>query len=276
MHDKEYYTKTYNKLSANFGVEVSSVYGILLGINDYLKGYERLTEDGYFYVTIPTLQELTRLQRKRQSAILKEMVAIGLIDIKRRGNPARRYFKILSYDMGQLQGRSLDDFQIVQNGQTRLSQMDKLDCPKSANKIVPNGQTSLSQTDTKLEYINKNKETRTYIRTYKNKDNEEIINLYEESFGGIHPKFLEMLNDDIQAYGKEWVFHALKRTIKRNIKQWKYVTAILNDWRKYGMDSKPWEIEENGSNRKDSKKSSNMYGNATAEQWENEPTELIL
>jgi hypothetical protein len=86
------------KLAKVIGFEESGVYSILL--NMYINYYNRkeLTDDGFFFCTVPYFEKRYGLKRRRQDNIFKKLEEAGLITITHRSkehiSSMRRYIKI--------------------------------------------------------------------------------------------------------------------------------------------------------------------------------------
>lgn len=61
-----------------------------------------------------------------------------------------------------------------------------------------------------------------------------IFELYEENIGAITPMMAEILKEDEKIYPHSWIEQAIKIAVTRNVRNWKYVQAILERWQKEG------------------------------------------
>ncbi len=62
-----------------------------------------------------------------------------------------------------------------------------------------------------------------------------VYQLYEKAFGfSVTPMLAEELNDAESSYGYAWVQDALKEAVNSNVRNWKYVQAILERWQRDG------------------------------------------
>lgn len=61
-----------------------------------------------------------------------------------------------------------------------------------------------------------------------------IFELYEENIGAITPMMADILKEDEKTYPDSWIEQAIEIAIKRNVRNWKYVQAILERWQKEG------------------------------------------
>lgn len=80
-------------------------------------------EEGWFYQTAETIEEITGLSRFKQDNIITELEKQGIIKKEVRGIPAKRYFKL---DCEPLANK------FVNNSQTSMQEIRKQDCEKLA------------------------------------------------------------------------------------------------------------------------------------------------
>lgn len=78
-----------------------------------------------------------------------------------------------------------------------------------------------------------------------------VFKLYEENFGPLTPMIADALKDAEETYSDEWVAEAMEAALKNNVRNWKYVEAILKRWREKG--------KYEGRDRQDAEKSSERY-----------------
>jgi DnaD/phage-associated family protein len=69
-----------------------------------------------------------------------------------------------------------------------------------------------------------------------NKSN--VFKLYEENIGALTPLIADMLRDAEKNYSSEWFEEAFEIAVSRNVRNWKYVSAILNRWKENGKDER--------------------------------------
>jgi DNA replication protein len=75
----------------------------------------------------------------------------------------------------------------------------------------------------------------------------DIFKLYEENIGPLTPLIADMLKEAEGLYRAEWVEEAFVIAAKSNVRNWKYVEAILKRWKENGHAQK--------QNKRDDKKS---------------------
>ena len=86
-----------------------------------------------------------------------------------------------------------------------------------------------------------------------------LFKLYEENIGPLTPMIADMLKDAEETYSQEWVAEALEIAVKKNIRNWKYVEAILKRWKEKG--------EHEGKDRQDAEKGSERYTKSEFEEY---------
>jgi len=69
-----------------------------------------------------------------------------------------------------------------------------------------------------------------------NKSN--IFKLYEENIGALTPLLSDMLREAEKTYPGMWFEEAFEIAVSRNIRNWKYVEAILARWKENGKDER--------------------------------------
>jgi DnaD/phage-associated family protein len=78
-----------------------------------------------------------------------------------------------------------------------------------------------------------------------------VFKLYEENFGPLTPMLADALKDAEETYSDEWVAEAMEVAVKNNVRNWKYVEAVLKRWREKG--------KHEGKDRQDAGKGSERY-----------------
>ncbi len=73
-----------------------------------------------------------------------------------------------------------------------------------------------------------------------------IFNLYEQNIGPLTPMIAERLRDAEQAYPELWIEDAIRIAVENNVRKWRYVEAILEDW----LTSGKREREDRGDTEK--------------------------
>lgn len=96
--------------------------------------------DGWFSVTIEDLEEKTTLGRKPQESAIEKLINLGFIEKVIKGVPGKRFFRINEEEIFSYISKT-DFKKLDSKNLSRMSQTDKLECPKRTNWNVPNGQT---------------------------------------------------------------------------------------------------------------------------------------
>ena len=93
--------KTFIKL---FGLEEAIILGELASEYDYWGSNDKLDDEGYFFSTVENVEENTSLTKYRQKKALDTLQKFGIIDVKRKGLPAKRCIKIYEENLLKLIG----------------------------------------------------------------------------------------------------------------------------------------------------------------------------
>jgi len=65
-----------------------------------------------------------------------------------------------------------------------------------------------------------------------------IFKLYEENIGPLTPIIADMLREAEKEYRNEWFEEAFEIAVTRNVRNWKYVEAILKRWKEKGKNER--------------------------------------
>lgn len=84
-----------NKLIVKaIGISESILLSELCYRRQYLARANKLTEDGFFYATVEDVEQETTLTDYNQRKILEKLTKLGIVEVERRGLPAKRYIYI--------------------------------------------------------------------------------------------------------------------------------------------------------------------------------------
>lgn len=78
-----------------------------------------------------------------------------------------------------------------------------------------------------------------------------IYSLYEQNIGVITPLLAEALADAEKQYPDNWIEEAFRIAVEKNIRNWRYIAAILRRWQERGYDVR--------EDRRDSEKTRQGY-----------------
>jgi DNA replication protein len=73
-----------------------------------------------------------------------------------------------------------------------------------------------------------------------------IFVLYEQNIGALTPLIADRLQEAEETYPATWIEDAIRIAVENNVRKWRYVEAILEDWDKRGRD----EREDRGDSEK--------------------------
>lgn len=65
-----------------------------------------------------------------------------------------------------------------------------------------------------------------------------IFQIYEENIGPLTPLMAETLKDAEREYSAEWIAEAVTLALERNVRNWKYIAAILRRWKEEGYEGR--------------------------------------
>lgn len=63
-----------------------------------------------------------------------------------------------------------------------------------------------------------------------------IFMLYEQNIGPLTPILSETLQEAEETYPEDWIEEAIKIAVTRNVRNWRFVDAILKSWKEKGRD----------------------------------------
>ena len=78
-----------------------------------------------------------------------------------------------------------------------------------------------------------------------------IFRLYEEHIGPLTPMIADALRDAENTYPEPWIEEALRIAVENNIRNWRYIVAILERWLQEGRDER--------KDRRDTQKNRRRY-----------------
>ena len=77
------------------------------------------------------------------------------------------------------------------------------------------------------------------------------ITLYEQNIGPLTPILAETLQEAEDTYPAEWIEEAIRMAVTKNVRNWRYVEAILRSWKEKGRNE-----TDRRSNQEDRKRDS--------------------
>lgn len=85
-----------------------------------------------------------------------------------------------------------------------------------------------------------------------------VFQLYEENIGPLTPLLADALKEAEREYPAEWVAEAITIAVERNVRNWKYIAAILRRWKEEGYE---------GKHRKDSGQDAKRYSHTRFDEY---------
>jgi DnaD/phage-associated family protein len=73
-----------------------------------------------------------------------------------------------------------------------------------------------------------------------------IYRLYEENIGALTPMIADVLKVAENTYPTHWIEDALQIAVEKNKRNWRYVEAILERWRREGRDARREKQKDRG------------------------------
>lgn len=220
LMSSNYYTLNKQIVKA-LGIEPAFLLTILIEASDGLAD-----DEGWFYQTIETLEELTGLSRHKQNKIIQDLIETNILIQENRGTPCRRFFKISFQEIENL---------VLKKTESSLLKIDKLDCKKFTNYSVKSSQTSLLKISNNKEHninnLNKeinHKENKSYELDEKLKTVKQWFIENEITFSKKHEvKVLELLENN----SLEFVLNTFQEQldILKNKSDVKSVAAVFSN-----------------------------------------------
>ncbi len=65
-----------------------------------------------------------------------------------------------------------------------------------------------------------------------------IYTLYEQNIGPLTPMIAEQLREAENEYPPDWIEEAVLIAVTNNVRKWRYIEAILEDWQNRGKDER--------------------------------------
>ena len=167
LMSSNYYTLNKQIVKA-LGIEPAFLLTILIEASDGLAD-----DEGWFYQTIETLEELTGLSRHKQNKIIQDLIETNILIQENRGTPCRRFFKISFQEIENL---------VFKKTETSLLKIDKLDCKKFTNYSVKSSQTSLLKISNNKEHNINNLNKEINHKEHKSYELEEKLKTVKQWF----------------------------------------------------------------------------------------------
>lgn len=166
------YIAVNKEIAKIFGLHEAIIIGELASEHIYWEKKNELDEKGYFYSTIENVEKNTTLGEKAQRSAINNLVKAGILKIKRKGLPAKRYVKICEKELIDfLTNKNLQKDGTVQDDNTEVD-TDK-------RKINNNNQTTKKRNNNKEFVIPSLEEVQAYA---KEKGREDLVDKFYEYY----------------------------------------------------------------------------------------------
>lgn len=155
-------TISFNRpLAHAIGLSETILYGALVAKWYYYSERDMLDEDGWFYSTVPDLQESTSLSEKQQKRCIKVLIDLELIKCETRGMPARRSFYLI------------DDYEkivdLIERGKMISEEIKPAAYEKNQLKVL-----AREERKTNVESVENTESTTEEISSFSNSDSENL------------------------------------------------------------------------------------------------------
>jgi hypothetical protein len=162
------------KLARKIGLHETIMYSELLSKYCYFLDNDRLDDDGYFYCTTESMENATTLTRHQQPKIAKKLEKLGLIEMKIKGVPAKKYYKIVHNEDLLKDLLSDDEAETSMPKIGKLEKKRKTSSPKIGN--LANRKTENSSNNNNIILDNKSTSTsKNEVDSHPNFENEKKI-----------------------------------------------------------------------------------------------------
>ena len=186
-------TGSYNRPIAHaLGLGAAVVYAALINKQVYYERHNMLDEEGFFYSKIADLEESTTLTKRQQSAAIKVLIDAGLIECKRCGMPAKRYFRVL--DDTEL----IDD--LLKQGEAIMTELNPIaqKCENVTSCSDKNAQQEVTNCNIKLAQNEPYTINHNIIKSKVNNPNLSILGGDEMDRIDERSNYLELVRENIE------------------------------------------------------------------------------
>lgn len=223
---------TYNKSIARaYGIEVAIILGELAGEYDYYYEQGRIDDD-WFYSTSENIEYNTSLTYYQQTKAINKLIKLGVIEQKRAGIPAKRYFRFNTQKLEQVIKKI--DKQFSKNLNSSFQKTSKLDVKKfelNNNNNNINNNTNNNNKNIPPHDINNNNNTNNKKVTEDKKSNSDnnLFDYIQNNFG----RLLSSIEyEKISTWDDNKVTrHAVEVAILNNKHSISYVEGVLRRYK---------------------------------------------
>lgn len=175
------------------------------------------SQDGFFYVSQEKIYESTKLDRKKQTKIIQQLSADGAISIKRKGIPARNWYRINLHRISEIIYNKNNNIENEIDANVLPARCPTSDILMSNKRHLDVGNKDILMSQNETSKRNKNK-------TNKNKTNKVLLHNTTISKN-------EMVDNDILEILSFWnkLPHTTKHKIDPKSKTFKSISSRLKN-----------------------------------------------
>lgn len=153
------------------GLDAAVLLAELASAYNYFEMTDRLTDDGMFFETVEHIEDNTTLSKYQQAKAVKALTEAGIIETKKIGIPAKRYFLIKEDMILQLLDHKKSKNLTTGSQKTEPLEVKKLDCNNNKDNKKENNNIFIPPT---VEQVARYCEER-----HNNVDPETFVDFYE-------------------------------------------------------------------------------------------------
>jgi hypothetical protein len=192
---------------SEFGVETAFILGVLAEAEKMLAD-----EEGWFYQTSETIEELTGLSNHKQTSCFNVLKEKGILEQKNKGVPMKRYFKINFENIQKLLFKNFKNC----NSKNLKSSIQNFSNNKESSYKESNKKNKIKEEDIYVQHFH-------LILTKAEYD--DLLTVYKK-------RYVDDMIETIKAYSKEY------------LEKYSNFKAVMHNWIKKVPDSKlPTEKE---------------------------------
>ncbi|MBR3636038.1 MAG: hypothetical protein IKN47_07565 [Lachnospiraceae bacterium] len=141
-----------NLLSLSMGRNFASIYQALISKSYYYQS-KNMDNKGWFYCTIDDLRESTALAYKAQRHAIDKLIELGLIEYRRMGLPAKRYFRIVTEKVESILSNILDKGrEIAEKLNPKVHKQTKESCVDTQSELNDMSDNTLDSVSIETSY----------------------------------------------------------------------------------------------------------------------------
>jgi hypothetical protein len=182
------------------GLNAAVMFSELISKKQYFEDRGMLTEDGYFFNTVDNIRLDTGLGEKPQTAAIKKLEKLGLIETEKRGLPAKRHFKITANDA--LLIKILTEGSLIKEA-LKIELNEKMEKKTDVYTSHINSSSQMAELEHPFGRINntKNNNNKNKKNIYIISEENDVLSYYskkfKEKFGKDHPTMTKEKMDEL-------------------------------------------------------------------------------